>query len=71
MGLPRREGLWFDVVRWVEKVSATEERSVRVLQKQMENTANPLALLKDDTISLFRLGSQVNLVKVRMAREEA
>ena len=66
MGMPRREGLWFDLVRGVEKFMASEEGSARVLQKQLEEADDLLgvySLLREDTLSLLRLGSKPSLVR--------
>jgi len=71
MGVPRREGIYNDVVRWFETILATEEGSARVLQKQVEEAANPIELLREDTMSLFRLSTQPSLVKGYVSLEGA
>ena len=74
LGMPRREGLWFDFVRGFEKFLATEEASARVLQKQLEEADDLLgvySLLREDTLSLLRLGSKPSLVKGYVSLQKA
>ena len=64
LGLPRREGVYGSVARGVETFLASEERSARVLLSQLAKQQDPWDLVRADTASLLRLGSQPRLVGV-------
>ena len=62
LGLPPRKGWVGDTTRLVETWLATEERSARVLLSLLRQQRDPWDLIRQDTISLLRLGSNAALV---------
>jgi hypothetical protein len=62
LGLPSRNGWVGDTQRLVETWLATEERSAQVLLSLLVKSRDPWDLIRQDTISLLRLGSNAALV---------
>jgi len=56
-----RPGLLGVAARAAETLSASEERSARVLWSALRRQADPWALLREDTAALLRLGSNLTL----------
>ena len=62
MGVPSRPGVVGDLLRFAETFLASEERSARVLLRALSRVRDPWSLIREDTISLVRLGTQPQLV---------
>jgi len=62
LGLPSREGWWGTAARSFETFLAREERSARVVLSTLGKARDPWDLVRADTISLLRLGSQPGLL---------
>ena len=56
-----RPGLYGAIARGYENFVATEERSARVMFKQMQRKGDAWGMLREDAASLLRLGSNVSL----------
>ena len=58
----RRPGLLGDVARAAETFNAAEERAAKVVWGVLRGQRDPWALLRDDTLALLRLGSNLTVV---------
>ena len=63
LGFESRKGWVGEASRSAEKFLAGEERSARVLLSQLAKVRDPWALVRQDTVSLLRLGSSPELVR--------
>jgi len=62
LGLPSRRGWVGDAQRVAETFLASEERSARVLFSTLSKQRDPWDLIRQDTVSLLRLGSNASLI---------
>ena len=62
LGLPSRRGMYGDLARFAETFLAGEERSARVLLSLLSKQRDPWDLIRQDTVSLLRLGRNTTLV---------
>jgi len=71
MGIRSRLGWFGDGARFLETFLATEERSARVLLSLLARQRDPWNLVREDTASLLRLGSQPALLAGYMSLRDA